>query len=47
MLPEGNVMLTFREIGRWAKGARDHGVETVMISGWNVSTSDASASSPM
>ncbi|HEY3109832.1 MAG TPA: DUF6259 domain-containing protein, partial [Chloroflexota bacterium] len=40
MLPEGNVMLTFREIGRWAKGARDHGVETVMISGWNVGGHD-------
>jgi hypothetical protein len=40
LLPEGNVMLTFREIGRWAREAREHGVTTVMISGWNVGGHD-------
>jgi hypothetical protein len=40
LLPEGNVMLTFKEIGRWAREARDHGVTTVMISGWNVGGHD-------
>lgn len=40
LLPEGNVMLTFREMPRWAKDARDYGVKTVMVSGWNVGGHD-------
>ena len=40
LLPEGNVMLTFKEIPQWAADAADHGVKTVMISGWNVGGHD-------
>jgi Domain of unknown function (DUF6259) len=40
LLPEGNVMLTFNDIPRWAADARAHGVNTVMISGWNVGGHD-------
>lgn len=40
LLPEGNVMLTFKDIPRWARDAADHGVNTVMISGWNVGGHD-------
>ncbi len=40
MLPEGNVMLTFDDIPRWAADARAFGVTTVMISGWNVGGHD-------
>src|SRR6266851_1208803 len=40
LLPEGNVMLKFSDIPRWADDARKHGVNTVMISGWNVGGHD-------
>ncbi|HEV8634931.1 MAG TPA: DUF6259 domain-containing protein [Chloroflexota bacterium] len=40
LLPEGNVMLTFKDMGRWAREASDYGVTTVMISGWNVGGHD-------
>jgi len=40
LLPEGNVMLTFKDIPRWAKGAKHFGAGTVMISGWNVGGHD-------
>ena len=40
LLPEGNVMLTFKEIPQWAKDAADCGVKAVMISGWNVGGHD-------
>ena len=40
LLPEGNVMLTFKEIPQWAKDAADYGVKAVMISGWNVGGHD-------
>ena len=35
ILPEGTLNMTFKEIPRWAKDARDHGVTSLMISGWN------------
>jgi len=40
MLPEGNVTVTFSEIPRWARDARNHGVRHVLISGWNVGGHD-------
>ena len=40
LLPEGNVMLTFKDIPQWARDAADHGVKTVMISGWNIGGHD-------
>ena len=35
MLPEGTINLTFKDIPRWAKDAHDHGIDAVLISGWN------------
>jgi hypothetical protein len=40
LLPEGNIMLTFRQIPQWAREAAACGVKTVMISGWNVGGHD-------
>ena len=40
LLPEGNVILKFADIPRWAEDARTYGVNTVMISGWNVGGHD-------
>ena len=40
MLPEDNINLTFREIPSWAKTAGDHGITSVMISGWQVGGHD-------
>ncbi len=34
LLPEGTLNYTFKDIPRWAKDARDRGVTSVMISGW-------------
>ncbi len=34
MLPEGTINYTFKDIPRWAKAARDNGVNAVQISGW-------------
>ena len=33
--PEGTLNFTFKDIPRWAKDARDHGVTAVLISGWH------------
>ena len=35
ILPEGTLNMTFKEIPQWAKDAHDHGVNAVLISGWN------------
>ena len=35
MLPEDNINFCFMEIPRWAKSAKDHGVNAVLISGWH------------
>jgi hypothetical protein len=40
LLPEGNVMLKFSDIPAWAEDARNYGVNTVMVSGWNVGGHD-------
>jgi hypothetical protein len=34
MLPEGTINYTFKDIPRWAKAAKDFGVNAVQISGW-------------
>jgi len=34
MLPEGTINFTFRDIPRWARSAKRHGLEAVQISGW-------------
>ncbi len=34
MLPEGNVLNTFRDIPALARGAARYGVKTIMLSGW-------------
>ena len=41
LLPEGNVLWTFKDIPRWARDARKYGVKTVLISGWNVGGHDS------
>lgn len=35
LLPEDNLNFTFRDIPRWARDARDAGVKTVLLSGWD------------
>jgi len=40
MLPEGTINYTFKDIPRWAKAAKDHGVNAVQISGWQVGGHD-------
>jgi hypothetical protein len=42
LLPEGNVILPFKEIPQWAKAARDCGVKSVLVSGWSVGGHDGS-----
>jgi hypothetical protein len=34
MLPEGTINFRFRDIPKWARAARDHGIRAVQISGW-------------
>lgn len=40
MLPEGTINYTFKDIPKWGKSAKDHGVNAVMISGWNMGGHD-------
>jgi hypothetical protein len=40
MLPEGTINFTFKDIPRWAKTAKDHGINAVQISGWQVGGHD-------
>lgn len=40
MLPEGTINYRFRDIPQWAKDAKDHGINSVQISGWNVGGHD-------
>jgi hypothetical protein len=42
LLPEGNVVLKFTDIPRWARAAVTYGVRSVLISGWNVGGHDGS-----
>ncbi len=39
-LPEGTINLTFKDIPQWAKEAKDHGINAVQISGWQVGGHD-------
>jgi hypothetical protein len=41
LLPEGNVIVRFKDIPHWVKGAANYGVTSVLISGWNVGGHDA------
>jgi len=34
MLPEGTINYTFKDIPKWAKSAKAHGINAVQISGW-------------
>ena len=40
LLPEGNLILTFKDIPRWARDALEYGVKAVMISGWQLGGHD-------
>jgi len=35
LMPEGTLNFTFRDIPRWAQDAVDHGVTSLLISGWH------------
>jgi hypothetical protein len=39
-LPEGTNNYRFKDIPQWAKSAKDHGINSVQISGWNVGGHD-------
>jgi len=39
-LPEGTINYRFKDIPRWAKDAKDHGIGSVQISGWQVGGHD-------
>ena len=40
LLPEGNVKFKFTDIPRWAGAAQKYGINSVLISGWNVGGHD-------
>ncbi|MCX8053573.1 MAG: DUF6259 domain-containing protein [Armatimonadetes bacterium] len=40
MLPEGTINYTFKDIPRWAKAAKQYGVNAVQISGWQMGGHD-------
>ncbi len=40
LLPEGNVKFKFSDIPRWAGAAQQYGINSVLISGWNVGGHD-------
>lgn len=40
MLPEGTISYTFKDIPKWAKAAKDHGINSVQISGWQMGGHD-------
>lgn len=39
-LPEGTINYKFKDIPRWAKVAKDHGINAVQVSGWQVGGHD-------
>jgi len=39
-LPEGTINYRFKDIPHWAKDAKDHGINSVMISGWHLGGHD-------
>ena len=39
-LPEGTINYRFKDIPQWAKDAKDHGVNSVQISGWHLGGHD-------
>ena len=40
MLPEGTINYTFKDIPRWAKAAKDYGINAVQIAGWETGGHD-------
>jgi hypothetical protein len=40
MLPEGTINFSFRDIPKWAKAAKEHGINALQISGWQVGGHD-------
>ena len=40
MLPEGTINYTFKDIPRWARFAKEHGINAVQISGWQMGGHD-------
>ena len=39
-LPEGTINYRFKDIPQWAKDAKDHGINSVQISGWHLGGHD-------
>ena len=39
-LPEGTINYRFKDIPRWARDAKDHGINAVQISGWHLGGHD-------
>ena len=42
LLPEGNLILKFKDIPEWAKDTLAYGVKSVLVSGWSVGGHDGS-----
>jgi hypothetical protein len=40
LLPEGNIKFRFSDIPRWASTAKEYGIRSLLISGWNVGGHD-------
>ena len=40
MLPEGTINYTFKDIPKWARAAKEHGINAVQISGWQMGGHD-------
>ena len=40
MLPEGTINYTFKDIPKWARAAKNHGLNAVQISGWQLGGHD-------
>ena len=40
MMPEGTIEYRFKDIPKWAKSAKEHGINAVMISGWQMGGHD-------
>ena len=41
LMPEGNVQMTYADVPRWAADAKEYGVGTVMMSGWDLGGHDS------
>ncbi len=40
MLPEGTISMKFKDIPKWAKAAKEHGINALQVSGWQIGGHD-------